>query len=155
MPDPTSERLASLRQLSKSALCDLWKHVFEVPPPSPSRRDFMIPILGYRIQEQVLGGALSSDSHRRLRQLACKFAADPNSAVSSEPSIKPGTRLVREWKGHVHVVHVEEKGYEYEGARYKSLSQIARLITRTRWSGPLFFGLKDKKKVITVGTHER
>jgi hypothetical protein len=39
-------------------------------------------------------------------------------------------------------VNVETNGYEYHGARYQSLSEIARLITGTRWSGPLFFGIK-------------
>ena len=59
--------------------------------------------------------------------------------------LKPGTRLVRRWKGGNHVVTVEPTGFEYRGIHYESLSQIARLITGTRWSGPLFFGLRDKK----------
>jgi hypothetical protein len=42
-------------------------------------------------------------------------------------------------------VNVEANGYQYEGARYKSLSEIARLITGTRWSGPLFFGIKNEQ----------
>ena len=54
----------------------------------------------------------------------------------------PGTRLVRQWGDRVHLVNVETNGYEYHGARYQSLSEIARLITGTRWSGPLFFGIK-------------
>jgi hypothetical protein len=45
----------------------------------------------------------------------------------------------------VHVVEVEPEGYEYRGARYENLSEIARLITGTRWSGPAFFGLKAKQ----------
>jgi hypothetical protein len=52
---------------------------------------------------------------------------------------------VRQWKEEVHVVEVEAAGYEYKGALYQSLSEIARLITGTRWSGPLFFGLKGKQ----------
>lgn len=56
--------------------------------------------------------------------------------------IKPGTRLIRQWEGQTHHVTVGEAGFEYNGERYKSLSVIARLITGTRWSGPLFFGLK-------------
>ena len=65
--------------------------------------------------------------------------------VTTAPSIKPGTRLVREWGNKVHVVEVDERGYIYAGSRYESLSQIARLITGTRWSGPLFFGLKKQQ----------
>ena len=60
--------------------------------------------------------------------------------------IKPGTRLIRQWDGQTHQVTVAEEGFEYKGERYKSLSEIARLITGTRWSGPLFFGLKQGEK---------
>jgi hypothetical protein len=69
----------------------------------------------------------------------------PTPQFQPRPPIKPGTRLVRQWKEQVHVVEVEMEGYAYKGTRYKNLSEIARLITGTRWSGPLFFGLKDKQ----------
>ena len=59
--------------------------------------------------------------------------------------VKLGTRLVRTWKGQAHPVRVVERGFEYKGKRYASLSEIARLITGTRWSGPAFFGLKAAK----------
>jgi hypothetical protein len=96
------------------------------------------------IYRQEFGG-LSDASCRRLRQLTAIFEADPNAVVSNRPPIKPGTRLVRQWKEQVHVIEVEPEGYEYRGARYENLSEIARLITGTRWSGPLFFGLKAKQ----------
>jgi len=145
MSDPSiNHRLASLPGLGKAALCDLWKQLFKTSAPPELRRDLMIPILAYRTQEQAFG-SLSIDSRRRLRQLARAFEADPNAAIPSVPGIKPGTRLVRQWRGQVHVVNVEERGFEYKGARYESLSEIARLITGTRWSGPLFFGLKNKQ----------
>ena len=144
MPTPTPERLAALPHLSKAALCDLWKEIFRTVPPAQLRRDVMIPILGYRIQEQAFG-SLRPDSLKRLRQLARTFEANPKAGCSSTPRFKPGTRLVRQWQGQVHVVQVEERGYEYKGARYRSLSEIARLITGTRWSGPAFFGIKGKQ----------
>ena len=56
------------------------------------------------------------------------------------------TRLIRQWEGQTHQVTVAEEDFEYKGERYKSLSEIARLITGTRWSGPLFFGLKQSQK---------
>jgi hypothetical protein len=95
------------------------------------------------LQEQEFGG-LNNAQVRRLRQLASALETNPNATVSSRPPIKPGTRLVREWKQQVHTVEVDAGGYQYKGARYESLSEIARLITGTRWSGPLFFGLKHK-----------
>jgi len=145
MPDSSiTERLASVHSLSKPALCDLWQQLFKRDPPPETRKDLMLRIVAHRLQEQEFGG-LSDAGCRRLRQLATTFEADPNAVVSSRPPIKPGTRLVRQWKEQVHVVEVETKGYEYRGARYENLSEIAHLITGTRWSGPLFFGLKVKQ----------
>ena len=144
MPDSSIvKRLASLSTLSLPALEDLWQQLFKKEPPPEIRKDLMLRIVGHRLQEQEFGG-LSDAGCRRLRQLATMFEADPNAVVSSQPPIKPGTRLVRQWKEQVHVVEVEAEGYEYRGARYENLSEIARLITGTRWSGPAFFGLKAK-----------
>jgi len=144
MPAPISERLSLLTRLSKAALRDLWKQLYKTAPPCQLRRRLFVSFLAYRIQEQTFG-SLSPASHRRLRQLAHSFETDPDSKISGTPRIKPGTRLVRQWRGLVHVVNVERGGYEYRGSRYQSLSEIARLITGTRWSGPLFFGIKNKR----------
>ena len=137
-------RLAELPKLSKTALCDLWKAHFGTSPPTQLRRDLMIPILAHCIQERAFG-ALSAKTRKRLHQLAEGFANNSEEAMSSKPTLKPGTRLVREWRDEVHLVNVEANGYEYKGGRYKSLSQIARLITGTRWSGPLFFGISGDR----------
>jgi Protein of unknown function (DUF2924) len=104
----------------------------------------MIPILAHRIQEQAFG-SLRAGARGRLRQLSRAFERHPDSTVPSPPQIRPGTRLVRQWRDQVHLVNVEANGYEYQGARYRSLSEIARLITGTRWSGPLFFGIKNEQ----------
>jgi hypothetical protein len=108
------------------------------------RKEVMIQFLAYRMQEQEFGG-LSGGSHRRLRELSSALESNSTKSLSPGQTIKPGTRLIRQWKDQVHVVNIEERGYEYRGVRYESLSKIARLITGTRWSGPLFFGLKDKR----------
>lgn len=63
------------------------------------------------------------------------------------PTIHPGTRLLRQWRGDTHEVVVADSGYEYRGATYHSLSEIARKITGTRWSGPAFFGLNSARSV--------
>ena len=57
------------------------------------------------------------------------------------PIYKPGTRLIREWQGVTHEVTIEERGFMWNGLRYRSLSRIAQEITGTKWSGPRFFGL--------------
>lgn len=60
-------------------------------------------------------------------------------------AIKPGTWLSRKWHGEVHQVIVLESGFEYRGERYSSLSEIAKRITGSHWSGPRFFGLKSAR----------
>src|SRR5437016_4788512 len=144
MPDPIARRLAELPNLGKTALCELWKQLFNSLPPPQLRRHLMIPILAHRLQEQTFG-SLSSVSRGRLRQLARAFEASSCGSIPSIPALKPGTRLVRQWRDQVHLVNVVTSGYEYQGARYQSLSEIARLITGTRWSGPLFFGIKSEQ----------
>jgi hypothetical protein len=144
MPDPIAKRLAALPKLSKPSLCDLWKQLFEASPPAKLRRDLMIPILGYRLQEKAFG-SLSAAARSRLRHLSEAFEKNRESDISSAPRLRPGTRLVRQWRDQVHLVNVNTNGYEYQGARYQSLSEIARLITGTRWSGPLFFGIKNEQ----------
>jgi hypothetical protein len=53
----------------------------------------------------------------------------------------PGTVLVRHVGGRTVSVKVLERGFEYEGRIYSSLSPIAREVTGTIWNGLLFFGL--------------
>ncbi len=143
MRQSMDQRLNALRDLSKPALCKLWEELFEGAPPPQFRADLMIPILAYRIQEQAFG-TLRATTHTRLRTLSVAFEKDSSSAIASVPTLRPGTRLVRQWRDQVHLVNVEANRYEYRGARYQSLSEIARLITGTRWSGPLFFGIKNE-----------
>ena len=136
-------RLAKLHQLDKTELSKLWRKFFHRDSADAMRKDLMVRVVGHRIQEEAFGG-LSPASIRRLRELSKAFEANPEASLSSRPPIKPGTRLVRQWQQQVHIVDVEERGYAYKGVLYESLSEIARLITGTRWSGPLFFGLKDR-----------
>ena len=148
MPNPIVERLSSLPKLNKSELCQLWQELFEVPPSPQMQESLVVKMIGYRLQEQAFGG-LRSRSARRLHDLARQVEASPNASLVAPPSIKPGTRLIRQWKQRTHVVTAEDKGYAYDGCRYANLSQIARLITGTNWSGPLFFGVKQKQGLAT------
>jgi hypothetical protein len=140
-----SEQLNSLPEMNKAALGALWQEHFGTPPPEQTRRDLIIRILAYKIQEQALGG-FSTATRRRLRQFASAFEKDPRAAIPHTRAIKPGTRLIRLWQGKSYKVTVANSGFEYDGQWYASLSEIARLITGTRWSGPLFFGLKGTRR---------
>jgi hypothetical protein len=100
--------------------------------------------VAYRLQEKALGG-LTGAVKRKLKLLAQQ--AQPGGALEAFISLKPGTKLVRSWHGKTFTITVLQDGFEYDGKRYGSLSQIACLITGTRWSGPRFFGLKSKPRL--------
>jgi hypothetical protein len=143
MPYSVEKRLVALPTMSKAALCDLWKQFFHSDPSSDLRRNLMIPILAYRIQEHAFG-SLSARTRERLRQLSQAFEKGRDPTAVRAPLLRPGTRLVRQWGDVVYLVNIQTDGYEYQGIRYKSLSAVARRITGTRWSGPLFFGIKHE-----------
>jgi len=138
-----AQAVAELEVLAKDELRRRWAESFNVAVPSRASREFLQRSLAYRLQEQVLGG-LTPRLRNRLAKLAGAFEKDPRFAPRPEPSFKPGTRLIREWKGEIHEVEVLEGGFSWRGHHYTNLSRIAREITGTRWSGPLFFGLKKR-----------
>jgi Protein of unknown function (DUF2924) len=144
MRDKLAIQLDSLPRMSKDVLSALWRQLFQSAPPQQLRRQLMVRILAYRIQEQAQTG-LSPGARQRLRQMAEARKKNPTAEISAAPVFKPGTRLIRRWQDQTHVVTVINKGYEYQGSLYHSLSEIARLITGTRWSGPLFFGLNSNQ----------
>ena len=98
--------------------------------------------LAYELQARAHGD-LPAEARRRLKRLHQAFKADPAYTPLPGLGLKPGTVLTRTWRGVMHHVDVMDEGFEYRGERFGSLSEIARRITGTRWSGPLFFGLKD------------
>jgi len=141
-----AEQLCALPKTSIGELRALWEKLFGGSPRFPVRRQLLVHMLAYRLQERAYGG-LSKSSRRRLESLAETHgnSADRTFRVSAQP--KPGTRLIREWRGETHVVSMLDQGAEYRGERYRSLSEIARKITGTRWSGPAFFGLKSLQRI--------
>ena len=85
-------------------------------------------------------GGLSRASLKRLRELAEKpEGREPPPDAGA--SLQTGVKLMREWHGRTHLVIVTDTGFDYAGSSYKSLTQIAKLITGAHWSGPRFFGL--------------
>jgi hypothetical protein len=144
-----SEHLEALPHLGIRDLRDLWQQVFQQPAPPHVRKGLLVRSLAYRIQEQAYG-ALSRGSRNHLRKIVEDVNRGATPALVIAPRIKLGTRLIRQWQGETHEVTLLETGYAYRGRRYASLSEIARLITGTRWSGPLFFGLKTVERNLGV-----
>jgi hypothetical protein len=134
MSDIASD-LSRLETLSPAGLRARWGAVTGtiVPKVSPS---LLRLALAWEIQAKALGG-LSRDTTRTLDQLA------RGQTRTTQP--RAGMRLVREWDGKAHVVIVgEDQVIRWDGREWRSLSEVARAITGTRWSGPAFFGLKKR-----------
>ena len=140
-----SAKVKELPELKTHQLRELWLELFAKPPHPKLRRDLMIPILAYQIQENVYGG-LKPSTRKRLEKLAAELDRDPNAELQPTRQIKAGTKLIRHWQGQRHQVLANDDGFDYKNKRYRSLSEIARQITGTRWSGPLFFGLKQARE---------
>ena len=111
------------------------------PVPRHQSADLLRRRLAYELQVRAYGG-LKPETRRRLRRLYAAFKADPNYTPLPNLGLKPGIVLTREWQGIQHRVSVLEEGFDYKGKRFDSLSEVARQITGTRWSGPAFFGLR-------------
>jgi hypothetical protein len=142
--DPAVE--AELDRLAVMPIAQLrlrYREVFRDDPPKPFGPDLLMRSIAHRIQEKAYGG-LSRSAQRLLDQMMTANAAKPNGKIVLPRRIKPGSVLVREWKGKSHRVMVLADGFAYDGETYTNLSEIAVLITGTRWNGPRFFGLRSK-----------
>jgi Protein of unknown function (DUF2924) len=148
MTDPVLAQLAALRGAPASALKTKWRALFDTEPPAYNRR-FLESRLAYRIQELAYGG-LKKETVERLRVLAKQYDGKPigRSKARSDRLPIAGTQMIREWQGAQHRVTVRGDDFEYEGRPYKSLSAIAREITKVRWNGWVFFGLKNHRGVV-------
>ncbi|MGQ0589128.1 MAG: DUF2924 domain-containing protein [Sphingosinicella sp.] len=129
------DRLAALATMSSAQLRAEWQRLTRSPVPRISPNLLRLA-LAWEIQAEAWGG-LSRRTQQTLDQLA-------RAKTSTSPA-RPGMRLVREWNGRTHVVEVgEDNVIRWNGREWRSLSEVAREITGTRWSGPAFFGLKKR-----------
>jgi hypothetical protein len=137
--------LAALRGAPAAALKAKWRLLFDNEPP-PYNRRFLESRLAYRIQELAYGG-LKKETVERLRVLGKQYDGKPSgrAKVRSDQLPISGTRLIREWHGIQHCVTVRGDDFEYQKRPYRSLSAIAREITKVRWNGWVFFGLKNHR----------
>jgi Protein of unknown function (DUF2924) len=147
--DPAVEEdLGRLAVMPIARLRVRYREVFRTEPPKAFGPDLLRRSIAHRIQEKAYGG-LSRPAQHMLDQAMKAFAAKANGNIVLPRRIKPGSVLVREWKGRSHRVMVLADGFAYEGDVYSNLSEIAVLITGTKWNGPRFFGLRSK----TQGSH--
>jgi hypothetical protein len=138
------EALARLPKLGLRELRQQWRVLYKAEASPHLSRELLLRAVAYRMQEVALGG-LRPRRQRQLRRFAQQLNDSPEGRIRPRPELKPGTRLVREWQGRTYEVLVLDDGFSWQGTSYSSLSALARNITGTAWSGPLFFGLKPNR----------
>lgn len=124
-------RIDHLDSLSLDDLRALWKRRWGISPELRSK-SLLRGLIAWRIQAEVQGG-LSEDARRRIRGTSVP-----------RPTLVTGTRLAREYRGVVHEVEIVAGGVSYAGRTYRSLTQVAGVITGTHWNGHRFFGLRKR-----------
>jgi hypothetical protein len=139
-----ARELAGLAHLDENGLNNHFRRLYGVEPPTRLRRPLLIRAVAHRLQEIALGG-LKSSARQLLAGLADFARGRRSTQARHERKIKPGTTLLREWHGVQHRLTVLEGGVQFGGKRYRSLSEVARKITGSHQSGPLFFGLKSSR----------
>jgi hypothetical protein len=136
--------LKRLQSLDPKQLREEWRRLYRGDAPKLSR-DLLVLALSFRLQELEHGG-LGQATRRKLQTIAKSLRTTGRVGSAPSLSLKPGARLVREWRGHTYSVTITEDGFEYAGSSYPSLSKIAKKITGAHWSGPRFFGLSRTGK---------
>jgi hypothetical protein len=131
--DHVTQEVRALEAMDLHGLRGEWRKRYGEPPGMRSR-ELLARLLAWRIQVDAFGGLDAAT----LRLLNSERLPAPKLQLA------PGTRLNREWQGRRHEVDVLDKGFRYAGGEYRSLSEVARAITGTRWNGLRFFGLRNQ-----------
>jgi Protein of unknown function (DUF2924) len=141
------EALSRLPELDLGELRQQWRALYKTDASPHLSRELLVRAVAYRMQEVALGG-LHPERQRQLRHVAQQLNQTTEIRRRARLELKSGTRLVREWRGRTYEVLVLDDGFSWQGTSYRSLSALARKITGTAWSGPLFFGLKPSRSAI-------
>ena len=145
--DASKEALARLPQLDIRELREEWRRLYKADTSPRLSSELLIRAIAHRMQEVALGG-LRPELQRQLRHISQELKQTGAATTRLRSQLKPGTRLMREWRGRTHEVLVLDDGFSWQGTDCRSLSAIARKITGTAWSGPLFFGLKLNRSAL-------
>jgi hypothetical protein len=132
--DRITAEVRALECLDLRGLREEWRKRYGEPPKMRST-ELLARLLAWRIQADAFGG-LDAATIRLLKS---------DTLPPPKPALTQGDRLWREWQGRRHDVDVLENGFRYAGADYRSLSEVARVITGTRWNGLRFFGLRETR----------
>jgi hypothetical protein len=134
---PAIENFRPARRLARTSRA--------LPPPPHLHRHVLFRVLAYQLQADQLGD-LDAETVRLLARSGSPEKAGQRAVSMGQRTaeLRPGTMLGREWNGQMHRVAVLAEGFAWNGKTYRSLTKVAFAITGTRWSGPKFFGLRDR-----------
>lgn len=142
--NPLKDQLEALKTMPPAQLRAMWRDAYRRPAPVVSP-DLLRRGIAHRLQERT-HGKLTVATSREINRITGRLLRTGKIGDRSQIALKVGTRLIRSWRGRNHHVLVCDEGFEYEGRRYNSLSQIAEEITGAHWSGPRFFGLRKRSE---------
>jgi Protein of unknown function (DUF2924) len=151
---PIEDEIAHLRGLDLGGLRARWQSVFQKQAPTHLTRHLLFAVIAYRLQAD----RFSDLDHATKQLLDRTISKEAGPTMSSRltnfdqkrTELTPGTVLVREWDRQSQRVMVMANGFAWNGQTYDSLSKVALAITGTKWNGPRFFGLRDKKDRSTM-----
>jgi hypothetical protein len=146
MRQPAIPKLSKLSTAERAELLAIWTATLGKPPKFQAGRELLASALAWQLQERKFGG-LKPATQRKLRVLArAQERKKPPTRLPQPPiNLRPGTAIIKQWRGAQHVVTVLADGFQNQGTVYGSLSHVAREITGTRWNGPAFFGLRKER----------
>jgi Protein of unknown function (DUF2924) len=138
-------KLSQLKTAPRAELLTLWITLTGSPPKFRASRELLASALAWQLQERKFGG-LKPALARKLRAVANAQERRKARRSLPPPDLRPGTVIIKQWRGAQHMVMVLADGFQHQGKVYGSLSQVARNITGTRWNGPAFFGLRKRHR---------
>jgi hypothetical protein len=144
-------RIEALGDLDNVALRTAWQNAWRSAAPKGARKRFLMLGIAWKWQAEVFGG-FGRELARRLSALEAQDRVSgrvdergkPKAIAFARPL--PGTKILRDWQGERHEVHVTEQGYLWRGKTYGSLSGAAKAMTGVSRNGPKFFGLRDEQR---------
>ena len=139
------KKLTNLKNWNRAALVAEWLRLNGKPPPRNTSPQFMSRVITYHWQEEAYGG-LPRKIEQQITMLIRQHKQSSDKSITPQTQMKSGTTLRRLWQGKIYEVSAASDGFMHNGRSYKSLSEVARTITGTRWNGHVFFGLKRKTK---------
>jgi hypothetical protein len=135
-----AEQLNLLATMSPVQLRECWQNTAKSEPPNVPT-SLLRRLVAQQLQIKRHGGLPALVARELTSRANGQNALQLN--VSARLQIRQGTRFIREWRGQTVEVVALDDGFEWKGRTFRSLSEIARVVTGAHWSGPRFFGLSS------------